>query len=295
MVRASGAQPGYRGFTGFTGITGSLGHPPAEIPSFIPMAEPRRRVPAWGPSLTDICEGQTDMTDNLWPHQRAAVNSALEAIQNGRTSGLWVLPTGTGKTRAFVALAAELGGQTLVVVHRDELLRQAVETSQQQWPEAAVAPLGAPGWEGARVVVATVQSLQRKLDAVPADRFGLVVLDEAHHAPPARGGRSLTTSARDSCSVARRPPTGWTGRIWTRSSEDSRCTSMPSTRRRGGGGLRRQGRSRSGRSGADSASEVPAHGESGTAGPLGDGRGNPLAEGACSGPPGRPAHTPSQE
>jgi hypothetical protein len=91
------------------------------------------------------------------------------------------MPTGAGKTHAFAALASELAGPTLVVVHRDELLQQSVATFGEVWPGAAVGTLPGKGWEQAQVVVATVQSLHRKLDQFPPDRFGLVVIDEAHH------------------------------------------------------------------------------------------------------------------
>src|SRR5262249_24408238 len=74
------------------------------------------------------------------------------------------------------------GGPTLVVVHRDELARQAVATFGEIWPEASVGMLPVKGWERAQVVVATVQSLHRKLHQFTSDRFKLVVVDEAHHA-----------------------------------------------------------------------------------------------------------------
>jgi type I site-specific restriction endonuclease len=93
------------------------------------------------------------------------------------------MPTGTGKTRAFCELAAQLGLPTLVIVHRDELARQALETLSQVWPGADARRFPDPGWEKGRAVVATVQTLARRLGQVPRDRFGLVVVDEAHHAP----------------------------------------------------------------------------------------------------------------
>jgi superfamily II DNA or RNA helicase len=123
------------------------------------------------------------MNIELYPHQRAAVNAAHRTLANGRRCGLWVMPTGTGKTRAFVALARELDADTLVVVHRDELARQAAATFGQFWPEVTVGMMPGRGWEDSRVVIATVQSLHNKLDHMPPDRFELVVLDEAHHAP----------------------------------------------------------------------------------------------------------------
>jgi superfamily II DNA or RNA helicase len=101
------------------------------------------------------------------------------------------MPTGTGKTLTFVTLARELGRPSLVVVHRDELLRQAVDTFGQVWPGATVGTLPGEGWQDAQVIVATVQSLHRKLDLFPPDRFGLAVIDEAHHAVASMWGKVM--------------------------------------------------------------------------------------------------------
>src|SRR5262249_39076494 len=119
----------------------------------------------------------------LWPHQRAAVDAAHEALAGGHSAGLWVMPTGSGKTLAFCTLARELGRPTLVVVHRDELVRQATRALKMAWPRARVVALGDEGSEIADVLVATVQSLSNRLDRFGAGEFGLVVVDEAHHAP----------------------------------------------------------------------------------------------------------------
>src|SRR5262249_26347599 len=118
----------------------------------------------------------------LWPHQRAAVDAAHSALAQGKHRGLWVMPAGTGKTRAFATLAREMELPTLVVVHRQELVRQTVDTFGEVWPEVQAATLSEKGWEQAQILVATVQSLVKRLGLLPPDRFGLVVLDEAHDA-----------------------------------------------------------------------------------------------------------------
>ncbi len=122
----------------------------------------------------------------LWPHQTAAIQAARDTIRAGRPAGLWSMPTGCGKTRAFVSLAADLGWPTLVLVHRDELIRQTVDTFADVWPDASVGVVQGERNElpGYRVVVASVPSLrERRLQRIPRDRFALVVTDEAHHAP----------------------------------------------------------------------------------------------------------------
>ena len=55
------------------------------------------------------------MTDRLWDHQWDAIAAAGRAIATGADAGLWVIPTGGGKTRAFLTLARELGWPVAVV------------------------------------------------------------------------------------------------------------------------------------------------------------------------------------
>jgi superfamily II DNA or RNA helicase len=115
------------------------------------------------------------MSIQLWPHQVAAVNTAEEAINEGRGRGLWVMPPGSGRTVAFAALAARLNRPVMVLLHRRERLQRTVDAFARTWPAAQVATLPGNGAEVAHVVVATGQSL-------PRDRFGLIVADEVCHA-----------------------------------------------------------------------------------------------------------------
>jgi superfamily II DNA or RNA helicase len=101
------------------------------------------------------------------------------------------MPTGSGKTVAFVTLAARLKKPTLVLVHRRELAAQAAQECRARWPKASVGLLPGDGWESARVVVATVQGLARKLPRFDPRRFGLVIVDEAHHAVSPSWQRAL--------------------------------------------------------------------------------------------------------
>src|SRR5262249_433015 len=60
--------------------------------------------------------------------------------------------------------------------------QQAVTTLREAWPGVAIGTLPGGGWQEAPVVIATVQSLVRHLPEFRTDRFGLIVVDEAHHA-----------------------------------------------------------------------------------------------------------------
>jgi ATP-dependent helicase IRC3 len=118
------------------------------------------------------------------PYQREAVEAVLRAYERGLQRVLVSLPTGTGKTIVFALVAKERGGRTLILVHRDELVRQAVEKLSLVWPEASVGIVKAElDQHDAHVVVASVQTLARprRLERVTWD-FSTVIVDEAHHA-----------------------------------------------------------------------------------------------------------------
>lgn len=125
----------------------------------------------------------------LWPHQRQAGAAVRAAVNSGRGSGLVVMPTGSGKTVLFACVARYVLNPALVLVHRDELIRQTVRTTGRVWPEAKVGVIQAERdeWQdGQDLVVASVPSLHaRRLGRMPRDRFGIVVVDEAHHAAAA--------------------------------------------------------------------------------------------------------------
>jgi superfamily II DNA or RNA helicase len=119
----------------------------------------------------------------LRPYQ-VGVLEGVEAGWAEASKQLVVVPTGGGKTVIFSHLAARRQpGRTLVLAHREELIDQAIAKlhaatriyAQKEKAESR-ASLEAP------VVVASVQSMVRRLDRWPADHFSLVICDEAHHA-----------------------------------------------------------------------------------------------------------------
>lgn len=117
----------------------------------------------------------------LRPYQQAAVDAVL-----WEQSGTIVAPCGAGKTSIGAALIARVNTPALVLVHTLDLA--------EQWRARCLEQLGVEcGMVGdgvreadRRVVVATIQTLAKWTWAEVYEfgqRFGLVVLDEAHHAP----------------------------------------------------------------------------------------------------------------
>lgn len=119
---------------------------------------------------------------------------AVGAVQEGEC-GVVVMPCGAGKTSTGVAVIERLQQRTLILVHTKDLARQWVERIQgtEEMPGQLVGvTVGTVGGgrkstdEGADVVVATVQTLATWSwrDLLRWGRgFGLVIMDEAHHAP----------------------------------------------------------------------------------------------------------------
>ena len=116
--------------------------------------------------------------------QAEALEALAESRVEGFAGGLVVMATGLGKTwlAAFDATRPQFR-RVLFVAHREEILLQTREVFRQIRPDASVGlVMGDQDDAGADVVLATVQSLSRRLDQIPADRFDYVVVDEFHHA-----------------------------------------------------------------------------------------------------------------
>lgn len=121
----------------------------------------------------------------LRPYQVEAIAAARDRFRAGDRGTLIVLPTGTGKTVVFAEIArltVERGGRVLVLAHRSELLGQALRKLRDVGVRAGLEQ-GPYRAGSADVVVASVATLKgKRLAAWAPDAFGVVVIDEAHHA-----------------------------------------------------------------------------------------------------------------
>lgn len=142
---------------------------------------------------------------NLRPYQTKAIEAIKSAWAN-HPNVLLVMATGLGKTVTFVHLANTWSdGRVLILAHREELISQAadkvqaimgpqfgIEMAQQRSDRDEM--LGKP-----KVVISSVQTMCRdnRLSRFRSDDFGLVIVDEAHHAI-ARTYQKILDHYRDS-------------------------------------------------------------------------------------------------
>lgn len=131
----------------------------------------------------------------LRDYQEAAAEGVFTAWEE-HTSALAVLPTGLGKTVLFAEIIRrmhERGARAMVLAHREELITQAADKIQRVTGLEAQIEMGeyhVQPYFGQMppVVVSTVQTHcaggdgAGRMSKFDPQEFGLVVIDEAHHA-----------------------------------------------------------------------------------------------------------------
>lgn len=146
---------------------------------------------AWRPTV------RYSSTIQLRDYQQHVIDLCMNRILSNRGTRARFgvsLATGGGKTVIFTNLIKQLGEQhrfarTLVLAHRRELVNQAAGTIRKFIPNSNVqiemgkfvASLGDDSHE-LQVVIASVQSLIRRLENYQPNAFDLIIIDEAHHA-----------------------------------------------------------------------------------------------------------------
>lgn len=114
--------------------------------------------------------------------QIEATNAVREAVRAGCWSMVVESATGTGKgswLAGFAVKCARAGWRVMVRVHRKELVEDLTARIRELYDDVGIVQ-GPRNQILARVVVASVPSLQSRLDGIPP--FDLVITDECHHA-----------------------------------------------------------------------------------------------------------------
>ncbi len=146
-------------------------------------------------TMCDYCasttpEQEADSEWKLRPYQQEADDSILSALESA-DSTLLVLPTGCGKTISFAKLIQVWNkGRVLVLGHRDEIIRQNSDKIERVTGEPCDIEMGEYRADQrslharAKVVVTSVQTMSRRNrhSRFHPEEFGLLVIDEAHHA-----------------------------------------------------------------------------------------------------------------
>lgn len=117
---------------------------------------------------------------NLRPDQQAAVAEMLS-----HDVGVLCAPTAFGKTVAAAAMIASRGENTLVLVHRTELLKQWQERLQSFLclDKGAIGTIGGGKTRrSGKIDIAVMQSLSRQGEVnALVENYGHIIVDECHH------------------------------------------------------------------------------------------------------------------
>ena len=120
----------------------------------------------------------------LRPMQKEIINKIMPHIKE-HDGGVLVLPCAAGKTVLSLYLASLFKVKTLVIVHKTFLLNQWKERAEQ-FTDAKIGIIqqNKIDIDGKDIVIGMLQSIAKdKYEDEIFKDFGLVIFDEAHHAP----------------------------------------------------------------------------------------------------------------
>jgi superfamily II DNA or RNA helicase len=134
-------------------------------------------------AFDDFLPRQAGEVVQLRAHQDDALLALQRMRDEGKTIALLEHATGAGKTVTAITDARRLGGRTLWLVHRRDLVAQTQREFQRLWPEAVTGRYYGGAHEAeADNLVAAIQSVADHLDEFGSGEFSYLVIDEAHHA-----------------------------------------------------------------------------------------------------------------
>ncbi len=138
------------------------------------------------PEATNLSDGEDiniEFNGDLRDFQKPIVNAYLNHAKK-KGSGLLEIHTGAGKTVMGLWCLAALKKKTLIIVHKEFLLRQWIERIEQFLPNARVGRIQASviDVEDKDIVIGMLQSLSMKeYEQSLFNQFGFTIVDECHH------------------------------------------------------------------------------------------------------------------
>lgn len=127
----------------------------------------------------------------LRDYQQAAVSGAYKLFNAGKRRVIITMATGSGKSLIFKKMAhdaASRSSRVMLLVEGQDLVEQAANHMRVaglrvavEMADQRVDTRGDLLDSGPQVVVASVDSLIRRVASYPVDYFGLVIADECHH------------------------------------------------------------------------------------------------------------------
>ena len=180
-----------------TKVIDGMGYPDRDVISFHAMDDLERLIQKRGRAEIEDVTIKEEITDR--PYQQTAIKRIVEWFNAKHRRGLFVLATGTGKTRVSISLCDILMRNdwvktVLFLADRTALVGQAHKNYEALLPSVSMSVLSeekAPDMQ-ARILFSTYQTMINYLDredkAFSVGRFDLIIIDEAHRSVFGRYG-----------------------------------------------------------------------------------------------------------
>ena len=121
----------------------------------------------------------------LRKNQIKPVDESLKTLRN-KGGGILCLSCGAGKTAIALYLITQLKKKSLIIVHKEFLIKQWIERIEQFLPNAKIGLIQGSkiDFKDKDVVVGMIQSLSTKDYSISQfDSFGICIFDECHRVP----------------------------------------------------------------------------------------------------------------
>ena len=143
----------------------------------------------------------TSDTIKLRDYQLKCLNSIEKGLEKYKAVLIQV-PTGGGKTLIFNAYALNKTGNTLVLVHRKELLFQTADKYKMIGGDDSHIGYIAQGvFKTNRLTVGMMQTVYKGLNKINFKYFDTVIIDEAHHSMASTWRTVIETAKKSGCKI----------------------------------------------------------------------------------------------